>query len=58
MKIVTSWHALMELTKEVGNARRSNNKERIRKAEAAHDAYVRICLNSDEMCLHVRNGDL
>lgn len=51
MKVVTFWHTLMKLAKEVGEAKRSRDPERTRKAEEEHDAYKQLCLESDEMAI-------
>jgi len=58
VKVVASFSTLMKLAKEVGDARRSGDKERLAEAERAHDAYKEICLKADELHTGYRYGDL
>ena len=49
IKIITSYHTLMQLANDIGKATLSGNKEEIAKATAAHDAYHAICMKAEEM---------
>jgi hypothetical protein len=48
MKLITSFSTLMRLAPELGQARLSNDKERIAKAKKEHDAYVALVVKSTE----------
>lgn len=58
MELVTSWQTLMMYAKELGEAKKSGNEERIKEAQEKHDTYRDICLKSDRMELGVTIGDL
>ena len=58
VEIITNWDTLMQLAQEVGQAKLSGDKERLKKAQEAHDNYRDTCLKSDKMSLNCRNGDL
>jgi hypothetical protein len=48
----------MMYAKALGVARQSGDPERIAKAEKAHDDYVKLCLEADEMRLGCTTGEL
>lgn len=58
MKIRASWPVLMSLAKELGDARVSGDKEKIRQAQTAHDSYRDLCLRADEMSLDMTVGEV
>jgi hypothetical protein len=58
MEIVTSMQTLMLYAKELGNARKSGDKELIRKAQSQHDHYRDICLKADRITLPFSVDDL
>lgn len=58
VKTITNWQTLMKYAHELGQARKSGDKERIIKAEETHDNYKELCLKADAMNLGVRNRDL
>ena len=58
IEIVTSWQTLIHYAKELGQARRSGDKERIDKAKKKHDEYRDMCLKSDRMVLPFTNRDM
>jgi hypothetical protein len=59
MKTIAYFGELMRLAKALGDAKKSGDKEKIEKAQAAHDAYHSICLKADEMVITgITRGDL
>ena len=58
MKVVASWTTLMQYAKELGDARRTGDAEKITAAKKKHDDYRDACLSADEMCLHMTRGQL
>lgn len=58
IRLVTSFQNLMRLAHELGKARESGDKKRIREAQIAHDEYRDLCLASDEMVLDCTSGYL
>jgi hypothetical protein len=58
MKIITSAITLLQYAKELGEAKKSGDKDRIEKAQKKHDEYKEMCLRSDYMCLGTRTGDI
>jgi hypothetical protein len=58
MKIITSFNVLMKYAYELGQAKLSKDKERIKKAQEKHDAYRDLCLISDKITLNITKGDL
>lgn len=51
VKIITSFHVLMQKAKALGAAKKSGDPEAIALAQADHDAYRDLCLEADEMSL-------
>lgn len=49
IEIVCSWQTLMTYAKEVGQAKKSGDPERIAEAEARHEDYRQMCLKADRM---------
>jgi len=49
MELVTSWVTLFRYARELGEARTSGDKEKIKEAEKNHDAYVEMCLKADRI---------
>ena len=49
MKIVTSLQTLMCYAREVGEAKKSGDPQRIAEAQRKHDEYKALCLRADEM---------
>lgn len=49
IRVVTFAETLMRYAKELGEARKSGDEDRIRKAKDRHDAYVKVVLRSDRM---------
>ncbi len=58
IEIVTSFATLMQYAHALGQARLSGDSGRIEKAQAEHDAYAKLCIESDRMMLHTTNGQL
>lgn len=58
MKIITTWSTLMKRAKDLGEAKKSGDPEKIRIAQERHDEYRDMCLKADEMILPFRVGDL
>ena len=58
MKLVTSFKTLMQYAKDVGDAKKEGNSEKLKKAQLKLDAYKKICLISDEMSLNTTIGNL
>lgn len=58
MEIVTSFSTLMKLAHELGQAKKSKDPERIKKAQERHDAYRDLCLKADRMTLPVCNAEM
>lgn len=58
MRIISSWHTLINLAHAVGNAKKSGDAKRIKQAEKELKDYEEIVKMSDSMNLHVRKGDL
>lgn len=58
LKTVTDIRVLMKLAKELGNARKSGDINRINEAQKAHDEYRDLCLASDEMSTGMTFGSL
>lgn len=58
MKVITSFQTLMKHAHELGQARLRGNPEEIAAAEAKHDSYRDMCLQSDEMSLGITVGAL
>ena len=58
MKIRTSFSILIQLAKELSNAEKEGNVEKIKRAKEAHDSYRDLCLKSDSMSLNLTRGDL
>lgn len=58
MKIVANFQTLMKLAKEVGDAKRSGDEQRLAQAERAHNAYKEICVKADELHTGYTYGDL
>ncbi len=46
---VASFSKLMQLAKNLGDARKSGDQAEIAKAQAEHDAYAELCLMADKM---------
>ena len=46
IQVVTYLDTLFKLAHELGKARKSGDKEAIEKANEAHEAYRKICLDS------------
>ena len=51
MKTVTFFFTLLRLARELAEAEKSGNVEKIRKATDKHNSYRQACLASDEMSL-------
>jgi hypothetical protein len=49
MKTIANFGILMRLAKELGKAKKSGDKKRIKKAKEDHDAYAKICKEADEL---------
>jgi hypothetical protein len=49
VKVITYFDTLMAKAAELGRAKKSGNKEWIKRAQDDHDAYHRACLDCDEM---------
>lgn len=58
LKVITSFTVLMKYARELGEARKSGDKDLIEKAKMKHDEYRDLCLKSDEMSLNCRISDL
>jgi hypothetical protein len=58
MKTVTDFGVLMRLASRLGKAKQSGTKEDIEKAQQEHDAYKKLCLESDEMSTGVTSQEL
>lgn len=58
METITSWQTLMMLAKDLGDARKSGDEEKIQQARQAHDSYRDLCLRADCMSLGVTIGNL
>jgi hypothetical protein len=59
LEIVTSFQTLMRYAHALGQARLSEDPERIAKAEAEHDAYAKMCVESDRMLMGgMTDGDI
>jgi len=48
IKVVASMSHVMKLAHALGQARKEGDPEKIAKAKAEHDAYVKIFLEADE----------
>lgn len=53
MTIITYWHTLFALARDVGAARASGDEEAIKVAESKLQAYEDLVLMSDEMRLDI-----
>lgn len=51
VKTITYWNTLINLAKEVGEARKSNDSVRIENAEKKLKEYEQLVLDSDEMII-------
>lgn len=51
MKVVTSYETLMILAKEVGDARKSGDRQRIDNALTEYKSYLNVCLAADRMVI-------
>ena len=51
MKTVTFFSTLMRLARELADAERSGDKERIAEASRKHEEYRQACLRSDLMII-------
>lgn len=49
VKVISSFSVLMQLASALGKAKLSGNQELIDAAQKAHDSYLEICKQSDEM---------
>jgi hypothetical protein len=58
MKVICSVGELIRVAGELGRARMSGDAARIAEAQARHDDYVKVCLESDEMSLGMTIGEL
>lgn len=58
MRTVVTFHALMQYAGALGKARKSGDPERIAKAQKAHDDYVALCREADQMLLDCTYADL
>jgi hypothetical protein len=58
MKTITSFTTLMMYAKQLGDARKSGDVERIKQAQKEHDEYRDMCLESDEMIIGVSQREL
>ena len=58
LRTITNLSTLMLLAKELGRARQSGDKERIKEAKRAHDVYRDMCLAADEMTTGYTYGTL
>jgi hypothetical protein len=58
MEIVTSFQTLMHYAKLLGDARKSGDPEKIRKAKEKHDEYAEMCLKADSMLTGFTSGSL
>lgn len=58
MKVVANLQVLMQLAKELGNAKKSGDTAAISKAQVAHDEYKAVCLRADEMTTGLTYGHL
>jgi hypothetical protein len=58
MKVITSFSILIKYAHELGQARLSQDPERIKKAQEKHDVYRDLCLRADEISLNRTCGDL
>lgn len=56
-KNIAYFSVLMGYAKELGKAKKSGNKERIKLAQTKHDEYMKIYLEADEVIIG-RVGDL
>jgi hypothetical protein len=52
IKVVTYFSVLCSLARELAEAEKSGNQEKIEKAKVAHDNYKQLCLESDEMIIN------
>ena len=50
--VVTSFHTLMHLAHEVGQAKKAKDPERLRKAEENLAEYEALCKTADRMSLN------
>jgi len=58
VKVVTSLQTLMLLAKDVGNAKKTKDPEKIAEAERRLRSYEELCLRSDEMSTGYSYGSL
>lgn len=53
MKITVCWFTLLQYAKELAQAEKSGNKDRIDEAKKRHDNYLQLCKEADEMSLNM-----
>lgn len=58
IKLITSYKTLIMYAREVDEARKSGDKERLERAIARHEDYRQMCLKADEMYTGLTNRDL
>jgi hypothetical protein len=58
MEIVTSWYTLIQYAKELAEAEKSKDAEKIAIAKNKHDNYREMCLKSDRISLNIPKGFL
>lgn len=51
MKTIVCWQSLLKYAKELTQAEKTGNAEKIAIAKQRHDDYVQLCREADEMWL-------
>jgi hypothetical protein len=58
IRIVTNFRVLIKLAKELSNAEKTGDLNKIKIAKEKHDQYKALCLSADSMNLGITSGEL